>query len=95
MPIRTRRLVAYYQSPAFAEDHVRLNRYDPSAAKQQRQAIIDNLNNNLAAEGITSTRTELAVHAQFIAGEMPLSQMLAQVELYVASIELRWLSKPL
>jgi hypothetical protein len=93
MPIRVRRLVAYYQSPAFAEDHANLIRRDPLAAAQQRRVIIDNLNKNLAMEGIIPTRTEVAVQAQFIAGDMSLAQMLQQVELYVASIELRWPSK--
>ena len=95
MPIPVRRLIAYYRSSAFAEDHAYLDRYDPLAAEQQRHAIIDSLNVNFATEGITPTRTELAVQAQFIAGEIPLAQMLEQVELYVASIELRWPSKPL
>jgi hypothetical protein len=95
MPISSRRLIAYYRSPAFAKDHAYLDRYDPLAAEQQRHAIIDNLIENLATEGIIPTRTELAVHARFIAGEMPLAQMLEQVELYIASIELRWPLKPL
>jgi hypothetical protein len=95
MLIPVRRLIAYYRSPAFAEDHAYLDRYDPLAAEQQRHAIIDNLNENLATEGITPTRTELSVQTRFIAGEMPLVQMLEQVELYVASIELRWPTKPL
>jgi len=90
MPVPVRRLIAYYRSPAFAEDHAYLDRYDPLAAEQQRHSIIDHLNENLATEGIIPTRTELAVQARFIAGEMPLAQMLEQVELYVASIELRW-----
>lgn len=86
----TRRLVAYYQSPAFANDHSRLERHDPVSAEQQRYTIIKNLNKNLATKGITPTPTELAVQARFIAGEMPLAQMLEQIELYVASIGLRW-----
>lgn len=95
MPIPVRRLIAYYQSPSFAEDHAYLDRYDPLAAQQQRYAIIGNLNDNLATEGITPTRTELAVQEQFIAGELSLSQMLDQIELYVASISLRWAPPPL
>jgi hypothetical protein len=94
MPLPVRRLIAYYQSPAFAEDHAYLDRYDPLAAQQQRYAIIGNLNDNLATEGITPTPTELAVQARFIAGEMPLWQMLEQIELYVASISLRWPPMP-
>lgn len=95
MPVPVRRLIAYYRSPAFAEDHAYLDRYDPLAAEHQRHSIIDHLNENLATEGIIPTRTELAVQARFIAGEMPLAQMLEQVELYIASIELRWSLKPL
>ena len=90
MSVPVRRLIAYYRSPAFAEDHAYLDRYDPLAAEQRRHSIIHHLNENLATEGIIPTRTELAVQARFIAGEMPLAQMLEQVELYVASIELRW-----
>ena len=33
---------------------------------------------------------QLEVQAKFIAGDMPLAQMLEHVELYVASIALRW-----
>lgn len=95
MPISVRRLIAYYRSPAFAEDHAYLDRYDPLAAEQQRHAIIGNLDENLATEGIIPTEAELSVQARFIAGEMPLAQMLEQVELYVASIDLRWPTKPL
>ena len=95
MPIPVRRLIAYYRSPDFAEDHAYLDRYDPLAAEQQRHAIIDNLNENFATEGIVPTHTELSVQELFITGKMPLAQMLEQVELYVASIELRWPSKPL
>lgn len=94
MPVPVRRLIAYYRSPDFAEDHACLDRDDPLAAEQQRREIIANLNDNLATEGIVPTPTELAVQARFIAGEMPLAHMLEQVELYVASIQLRWPLKP-
>lgn len=91
VPVRPdRRLIAYYRSPSFAEDHAYLIRRDPLAAEQQRYAIIGSLLDNLEALGITPTPIQLEVQAKFIAGDMPLAQMLEHVELYVASIALRW-----
>lgn len=91
VPVRPdRRLIDYYQSPSFAEDHAYLIRRDPLAAEQHRHAIIDSLLDNLAALGITATSVQLEVQAKFIAGDMSLDQMLEHIELYVASIALRW-----
>jgi hypothetical protein len=48
----------------------------------------------MAIEAIMPTPTQLAVQARFIAGELPLAAMLEQIELYVASIALRWPDYP-
>lgn len=45
---------------------------------------------HLEALGITPTPAQLEVQAKFIGGDMPLAEMLEHVELYVASIDLRW-----
>lgn len=90
MPVPVRRLIAYYRSPGFAEDHADLTRRDPLAAEQQRYAIIGSFLDNLEALEITPTPTQLEVQARFIAGVLPLEQMLEHIKLYVASIALRW-----
>lgn len=90
MPAPERRLIAYYQSAAFAEDHAYLTRRDPLAAEQQRHAIIGSYLDNLDALGITPTPSQLAVQDLFVAGELPLEQMLEQIELYAVSIAIRW-----
>ncbi len=83
-------MIAYYQSPSFAEDHAQLTRRDPLAAEQQRHAIIGSYLDNLDALGVTPTLSHLAVQALFIAGELPLKQMLDLIELYAVSIATRW-----
>lgn len=91
MPSSAHRLISYYKSPEFATDHDSLAQRNPNAAMQQRQMIISNMNENLATVGILPTKTELAVQARFIAGDLALPQMLDQMDLYISSISLRWL----
>jgi hypothetical protein len=94
MSVSVRRLIAYYQSPDFERDHQILVRNNPVAAGRQRNTIIDHLNDNMRTVGIHPSPTELEVQARFIAGDLSLSDMLEQMQLYVASISLRWLPTP-
>jgi hypothetical protein len=94
MPVPVQRLIAYYQSPAFAADHAILMERRPLAALQQRQTIIANLNANFATEGIAPTAAQLADQERFVDGTLSMPDMLEHIEQYVASIALRWPEAP-
>jgi hypothetical protein len=83
-------LIEYYRSSAFERDHFALIRRDPAAAEQQRRLIMENLQDNALAIGITFTPAALAGHQEFIAGTVSLPVFLDYVVLYAASIALRW-----
>lgn len=84
------RLIEYYLSAAFADDHSALIALDPAEAEQQRRLLNEQLNENLTALGIEPCRTELETQALFVSGEMPMWQMLEHVQFYGMSIMLRW-----
>jgi glutamine synthetase adenylyltransferase len=81
---------AYYSGDEFLIDYPNLLQRSPDKAAQLLRSIIANLNENLAALGIVQTRTDLAVQAEFLAGTLPLHQMLDHLSLYAESILLRW-----
>lgn len=84
------RLIAYYRSDEFIEDHKRLEQRDPLAATQQRHTIIGQLNKNLSQLGVELSSAELGIQKRFISGDLPLPEMLKQIEQYASSISLRW-----
>jgi hypothetical protein len=90
MFLSSRRLIAYYESEAFAQDHRSLMQRDPAKAMAQRRTIIDKLNENMAVLGSQPTPADLAARAQFVAGTMPMEEMLAFLRQYTASIGRRW-----
>ena len=90
MPTPNHRLATYFSSDSFATDFQNLEKHNPAEAAKQLHKIIDSLNGNLAAIGITPTCIELEVQAEFVAGRLPLLQMLDYCRTYAESITLRW-----
>jgi hypothetical protein len=83
-------LLAYYLSDEFAQDYPNFLRRDPAAAAAQRQLIIEQLEINSAALGVTLTPDDRAVHAAFAAGSMSTGDMLDYLKVYASTISLRW-----